>query len=84
MGGFAGKTTYLLTITAMNEYAFYGLRYFAGDAKKIHNWKALLPAELQKYHAKRLLREAALEAQGDKIDTTYEDPPIKALDPPPD
>ncbi len=34
MGGFVGKTTYLLTVTAMNEYAIYGLRYFAGDAEK--------------------------------------------------
>ncbi len=79
MGGFVGKTTYLFSIEAMNEYAFYGLGYFPGDAEKIHNWKAFLPAQLQKYHADRLKTEAALKAQGDTIDTTYQDPPIKAL-----
>ncbi len=52
MGGFVGKTTYLFTIDAMNEYAFYGLGYFPGNAEKIHNWKALLPAKLQKLPCK--------------------------------
>ncbi len=78
-GGFVGKTTYLLTVTAMNEYAFYGLRFFAGDAEQIHNWKSLLPAELRRYHAKRLKVEAALEAQGETIDTAYQDPLIKRI-----
>ncbi len=63
----------------MSEYAFYALRYFAADAEKIHNWKKLIPAELQDYHADRVKIEAAPEAQGDTIDTTYQDPPIKAL-----
>ncbi|MFM0631123.1 hypothetical protein [Paraburkholderia xenovorans] len=79
MGGFVGKSTYLLGANVENEYAFYGLGYFPGDAEKIHNWKALLPAELEKYHAMRLKTEAALKAQGFTIDTTYQDPPIKAL-----
>ncbi|MFM0002510.1 hypothetical protein PQR57_15930 [Paraburkholderia dipogonis] len=79
MGGFVGKSTYLLGVNVKNEYAFYGLGYFPGDADKIHNWKALLPAELEKYHAMRFKTEAALKAQGFTIDTTYQDPPIKAL-----
>ncbi|MDS0858963.1 hypothetical protein NUV25_14730 [Burkholderia pseudomultivorans] len=79
MGGFVGKTTYLLTMDIKNEYAFYGLGYFPGNADKIRNWKTLLPAELQKYHAKRLATEAELKAQGYTIDTAYQDPPIKAL-----
>ncbi|MGY6160684.1 hypothetical protein [Paraburkholderia strydomiana] len=79
MGGFVGKSTYLLTVDVKSEYAFYGLGYFPGNAEKIHNWKALLPAELEKYHAMRLKTEAALRAQGYAIDTTYQDPPIKAL-----
>ncbi|WP_087754188.1 hypothetical protein [Paraburkholderia caledonica] len=80
MGGFVGKSTYLLTVDVQSEYAFYGLGYFPGNAEKIHNWKALLPAELEKYHAMRLKTEAALRAQGYSIDTTYQDPPIKALE----
>lgn len=79
MGGFVGKSTYLLTVDVKSEYAFYGLGYFPGDAEKIHNWKALLPAELEKYHAMRLKTEAGLKARGYAIDTTYQDPPIKAL-----
>jgi hypothetical protein len=79
MGGFISKSTYLLTVDVKSEYAFYGLGYFPGDAEKIHNWKALLPAELQKYHAMSLKTEAALKAQGYTIDTTYQDPPVKAL-----
>ena len=79
MGDVVGKTTYLLTIKIMGEYAFYGIGYFPGDSDKIANWKALLPAELQRYHAKRLMTEAALKEQGYTIDTTYQDPPIKGL-----
>ncbi|WP_431820831.1 hypothetical protein [Burkholderia sp. F1] len=79
MGGFVGKTTYLLSVRMKDEYAFYGLGYFPGDAEKIQNWKALLPAELQKYHAKRLKTEAALKEQGYTIDSAYRDPPIRAL-----
>ena len=79
MGDFVGKTTYLLAVNIRSEYSFYGIGYFPGDSKKIANWKALLPAELQKYHAKRLKTEAALKEQGYAIDTTYQDPPIKAL-----
>ena len=79
IGGFIGKTTYLLSIDAMSEYCFYGVGYFSGDSEKIANWKTLLPAELLKYHAERLKTEAALKEHGYTIDTTYQDPPIKAL-----
>ena len=79
MEGFVGKLTSLLTARIRNEYAFYGLGYFPGNAEKIRNWKALLPAELQKYHAKRIATEAALKGQGYTIDTAYQDPPIQAL-----
>ncbi|KVC78078.1 hypothetical protein [Burkholderia ubonensis] len=79
MGGFVGKTTYLLSIHLKSEYAYYGLGYFAGESEKIKNWKALLPAELQKYHVKRIETEATLKAQGYTIDTAYQDPPIRAL-----
>jgi hypothetical protein len=79
IGDFVGKTTYLLSIDVMSEFRFYGMGYFPGNSEKIANWKTLLPAELQKYHAKRLKTEAALKEQGYTIDTTYQDPPIKAL-----
>ncbi|WP_175835204.1 hypothetical protein [Burkholderia anthina] len=79
MGGFVGKTTYLLTVSIRNEYAFYGVGYFPGKAENIRNWKALITPELQKYHAKRLATEAALKKQGYTIDTTCQDPPIYAL-----
>lgn len=79
MGDFIGKSTYLLTIDLKNEYCFYGIGYFPGNSEKIANWKALLPADLQKYHAIRLKTEAAQKEQGYTIDTTYQDPPIKAL-----
>jgi hypothetical protein len=74
-----GKTSYLLSMKIMSEYFFYGVGYFPGDSEKIANWKTLLPAELQKYHEMRLKTEAALKEQGYTIDTTYQDPPIKAL-----
>lgn len=74
-----GKAAYLLTMKIMSEYSFYGIGYFSGNSDKIANWKTLLPAELQKYHADRLKTEAALKEQGYTIDTTYQDPPIKAL-----
>lgn len=79
MGGFVGKSTYLLTVNVKSAYAFYGLGYFPGNVEKIHDWKALLPAELNKYHAMRLETEASLKEQGYRIDTTYQDPPIAAL-----
>lgn len=79
MGGFVGKTTYLLSVNIRSEFDFYGIGYFSGDSQKISNWKTLLPAELQKYHADRLKTEAALREQGYAIDTAYQDPPIKAL-----
>ncbi|WP_322048628.1 hypothetical protein [Paraburkholderia sp. J67] len=79
MGGIAGKSTYLLTVSIKNEYAFYGLGYFPGDPEKIRQWKALIPAENQKYHAARVKTEEALKEQGMTIDTSYEDPPIQAL-----
>jgi hypothetical protein len=79
MGGLVGKSTYLISADVMNEYEFYGVGYFSGHEDKIHNWKALLPAELNKYHAMRLKIEATLKAQGYTIDTTYQDPPVKAL-----
>lgn len=78
-GDVPGKAAYLLSMKIMSEYSFYGIGYFSGHSDKIANWKALLPAELQKYHAKRLKTEAALKEQGYTIDTTYQDPPIKAL-----
>ncbi|MDR5744452.1 hypothetical protein QCE73_14945 [Caballeronia sp. LZ029] len=82
MGGFVGKSTYLLGIKAESEYAFFGIGYFGGfggDPERIDNWKALIPAELAKYHKYRLKTEAELRTAGYTIDTTYQDPPIKAL-----
>jgi hypothetical protein len=79
MGGFADKATYLITVSLKNEFAFYGLGFFPGDVKKIDNWKALLPAELKKYHADRVKAETALKAHSYTIDTSYQDPAIKAL-----
>lgn len=84
MAGVAGKSTYLVTASVQSEYAFYGVGFFPGEKEKMLNWKALLPAELEKYHAKRIATETALRAQGYRIDTNYEDPPIKALQASPD
>ncbi|NIE66061.1 hypothetical protein [Burkholderia sp. Ax-1719] len=79
MAGVAGKKTYLVNIDVKNEYAFYALGYFPGDSEKMRHWEKYIPAVLAKAHAKRLATEATLKAQGYTIDTTYEDPPIKAL-----
>jgi len=79
MAGVPGKRTYLVTENIMNEYDFYGVGFFPGEKEKMLNWKALLPAELERYHAIRLKTEAALKEQGYRIDTTYQDPPILAL-----
>lgn len=82
MAGIAGKKTYLVIADVMNEYNFYAGGIFAGDEEKIRNWKTLLPAVLTESHAKRIASESALKAQGYTIDTTYQDPPIKALQDP--
>jgi hypothetical protein len=79
MAGVAGKKTYLVTIDVKNEYGFYAPGYFPGDPEKMRHWEKYIPAVLAKAHAKRLATEATLKAQGYTIDTTYEDPPIKAL-----
>jgi hypothetical protein len=73
------KKTYLLSVEMMDEYAFYGLGFFPGNAENIRNWRALLPGELRRYHADRLETETLLKAQGYSIDTNYQDPPIIAL-----
>ena len=79
--GIAGKQVYLFSLDIQNEYEFYGVRFFHGkDREGMRNWKALLPAKLEEYHAMRLKTEAKLKAQGYTIDTTYQDPPIKALE----
>lgn len=79
MAGVAGKSTYLVSVNMKNEYDFYGAGFFPGEKEKMLNWKALIPAELEKYHTIRLKTEATLKAQGYRIDTTYQDPPIMAL-----
>ncbi|GJH20868.1 hypothetical protein CBA19CS22_30020 [Caballeronia novacaledonica] len=78
-GGFVGKSTYLLGLEVKSEYAYYGIGYFSGKREKIDNWKALISAELAKYHKDRLKTEDELRTAGYTIDTTYQDPPIKAL-----
>jgi hypothetical protein len=78
-GGFVGKTVYLLSVNVKSEYAFYALELSGGDSDKIGSWKAWLPAKLDECRENRLKTEAALKAQGYTIDTTYQDPPIKAL-----
>ncbi len=79
MGGFVGKTTYLITALVRNEHDFYGVRYFYKNKEKVHNWKSLISDELKKYHESRVKTEEVLKSKGYTIDTAYQDPPIKAL-----
>ncbi len=79
MGGFVGKRTYLVSVDIKNEYAFYCVGFFGGHEDQMRNWKALLPAELKRYHVTRMKAEAELKTQGYSIDTTYQDPSIRAL-----
>jgi hypothetical protein len=79
MGGFVGKKTYLVSVDIKNEYAFYCVGFFGGHEDQMRDWKALLPAELKRYHAIRMKTEAELKTQGYSIDTTYQDPAIRAL-----
>jgi hypothetical protein len=53
-------------------------RYFTKVAD-MKRWKELLPAELHRLHQIRKTREIELQRRGYLIDTSYEDPPILAL-----
>lgn len=79
VGRFPGKSVFLFSIEIETEYAFYGINFAGGDRQKINQWKTHVPSELPKYRALRAEAEAALVTQGYTIDTSYQDPPIKAL-----
>lgn len=82
MGGFVGKSTYLISVKAQSEFTNYGIGFFSGKREKIMHWKDLIAPELARYHKDRLATEAKLRATGYTIDTTYQDPPIKSLQSP--
>jgi hypothetical protein len=45
------------------------------------DWQQLLPALLDQYHEQRSQLEAEAQAAGIAIEDSYENPPIKALEP---
>ena len=68
--------SYLLTFSLRSEAEHY--RAYVGPDNRAR-WKELLPAELATRPDKRAKAEAALKAQGIKIDETYQDPPLPDL-----
>lgn len=68
---------YMFDINIETESANFQA-YFTKVAD-MKRWQQLLPAELQRMQEHRARTEAALQQRGYVIDTSYEDPPILAL-----
>ena len=67
---------YLLSFALKSEAQHY--RTYVGPDNRAR-WQALLPTELATLKQNRAKTEAALKAQGIKIDETYQDPPLPAF-----
>ena len=67
---------YLLSFELKSEAQHY--RTYVGPDNRAR-WQALLPTELATLKQNRAKTEAALKAQGIKIDETYQDPPLPAF-----
>ncbi|MFJ4056858.1 MULTISPECIES: hypothetical protein [unclassified Pseudomonas] len=72
------RGSYLFTLTFESETEFY--KSFVEGEKNRANWKALVPAELNRMAQERAQTEARLKKMGIAIDENYQDPPIKALE----
>lgn len=68
--------SYLLTFTLTSEIEHF--RGYAGPDNRA-KWKEILNSQLDKLKPLRAQREAALQAQGIKIDEAYQDPPLPIL-----
>ena len=68
--------SYLLTYTLKSEVENY--RGYVGPDNRAR-WKELLPTALLDLKQRRAKAEAALKAQGIKIDESYQDPPLPNL-----
>lgn len=71
--------TYLITLNFKSERAFW-LSGISSEKDRA-NWVALLPGRLEISHAARVALEEKARAAGIEIDESYQDPPIKALEP---
>ena len=68
---------YMFDINIESESANFQA-YFQKVAD-MERWTELIPAELERMHRLRVADEATLQRRGYVIDTSYEDPPILAL-----
>jgi len=68
--------SYLISFDLKTE-AEYFRSFVKGEDR--HRWKELMPPELDRLAQQRKEKEAALEADGIKIDTSYQDPPVPEL-----
>lgn len=68
--------SYLISFDLKTE-AEYFRSFVKGEDR--HRWKELVPTELDRLAQQRKEKEAALEAEGIKIDTSYQDPPVPEL-----
>lgn len=72
------KGTYLISLELLTENAYWP-QHFSEEQQK--DWQQLLPALLDQYHEQRSQLEAEAQAAGIEIEDSYENPPIKALEP---
>lgn len=69
---------YLITLEFMSEREFWNDG--VSNEKDRLNWKELLPARINTYHATRLKIEEEARNAGIEIDESYQDPKIHALE----
>ncbi len=72
-----GQASYLFNVEVKSEQEFW-LLHFKNEDKV--QWKALLPALLEKYRLRREEIETQVERTGIEINRSYQDPPISALE----
>jgi hypothetical protein len=70
--------TYLISLEFKSEREFW--KDGITDKTDRLNWKELLPARIESFHATRLKIEEKARAAGIEIDESYQDPPIHALE----
>jgi len=71
------RGTYLVSLSFTTEREYWSAAFTEAEDKK--RWKELLPAKMKEYAAIRKSREDKAEKAGIKIDSSYQDPTIKAL-----
>jgi hypothetical protein len=71
------RGTYLVSLNFTTEREYWAPAF--NDSKDKARWKELLPGLLKNYKAIRDAREKKAIDAGIKVDSSYQDPPIKAL-----